>query len=118
MARTFVFRNNGGMDVNWLKREIEERGISQAEMARVLGIGESAMSKAMNGTRKFSATEADTIRRYLGYRLPGDTPDERRRRIDRVVSGLHVDQERALALYLEALTGKPIEPRTEEPQVN
>ena len=118
MALHFGFRNNGGMDVDWLRRELEERRISQAEMARVLGIGEPAMSKAMNGTRKFSATEADTIRRYLGYRLPGDTPDERRRRIDRAVSGLHGDQERALALYLEALTGKPIEPRTEEPQAS
>lgn len=104
--------------MDWLKREITRRGITQAELGRVLGLSESIMSKVMNGTRKLSSTEADAIRRYLGYRLPGDTDDPRWCGIDRAIAKLSEEQERALSLYLEALTGDQIEPRPEATQAN
>jgi transcriptional regulator with XRE-family HTH domain len=84
---------------------LERRGASQTDLARAIGLTESQMSKAMNGGRRLTASEADSIRRFFGYRLPDDPLDPVDALINDHLTRLRTDQKRALALYLEALRG-------------
>lgn len=97
------------MELVWLRKTIEERGVPQKEIADVIGVSESAMSKILSGQRQLKSVEADKIRRHLGYILPEDlapgTPE--RQIIDRLAV-LDERGKRALALYLEALVSQPV----------
>ena len=66
---------------------------------------EVKISLALKGQRKFSADEADAIRRHFGYFLPHDETDPVAARIADLLSRLDEGQRPAVALYLEALTG-------------
>ncbi len=54
------------MDVETLKRLMNERGETQAGIARLLGIAPDKMSKTMAGKRELKLSEANTLRRYFG----------------------------------------------------
>lgn len=54
------------MDVNDLRRLMEERGDTQAAIARMLGVHPTAISKLFNGKRELKAREADILRKYYG----------------------------------------------------
>jgi len=91
--------------MEWVKQQMERRGIGQRELGEAIGLSESQMSKVIHGGRKLSSTEADAIRRYFGYRLPDDPVDTIEARIFDHLATLRGDQKRAVALYLEALSG-------------
>ena len=48
-----------------LKKRMAERGISQSDMARLLGIAPPTMSQKINNLRPFTLDEADTLSREL-----------------------------------------------------
>jgi transcriptional regulator with XRE-family HTH domain len=100
-----VLENTLGMRMDWVRQQLERRGASQTDLARAIGLTESQMSKAMNGGRRLTASEADSIRRFFGYRLPDDPLDPVDALINDHLTRLRTDQKRALALYLEALRG-------------
>lgn len=60
------------MDIQWLKRTLQERGITQECAAIGSGMTQNMLTKSLNGHRKLTADEADAIRRYLGIDLPED----------------------------------------------
>ena len=93
--------------MEWVKQQLGQRGIGQGELGVAIGLTESQISKVMGGTRRLTAIEADSIRRFFGYRLPDDPSDTIEGRIDAHLARLRGDQKRAVALYLEALTGAP-----------
>lgn len=53
------------MDGTELKRLIEERGESQAGIARLLGIAPNKISKVIKGERQLKVGEVDTLRAYF-----------------------------------------------------
>lgn len=58
--------DNGYMDVETLRRLMEDNGENQADIARVLGLTRDKVSKVMKGKRRLTATEAETLARYFG----------------------------------------------------
>ena len=54
------------MDVPQLKALMEERGETQAGLARLLGLTPDKMSKTLSGKRALKLTEANILRRYFG----------------------------------------------------
>lgn len=88
--------------MQWVRRQMDRRGVSQAELAAAIGLSESQMSKVMGGTRKLSSDEADEIRRFFGFRLPDDEGPEAM--IFEHLSALRDEQKVALAQYLQTLT--------------
>lgn len=91
--------------MDWVKHQLETRGIGQGELAAAIGLSESQMSKVFGGTRRLTAREADDIRRFFGYRLPDDPMDAAEARVFDRLSTMRADQIRAVELYLEALAG-------------
>ena len=55
-----------GMDMNLLKYFMGRHGDNQAELAKALGLPQSALSERMNGRRSFRQNEMDTIRKRYG----------------------------------------------------
>jgi HTH-type transcriptional regulator / antitoxin HigA len=53
-----------GLDV--LRHLVEENGIIQSELARILGIGQSAVSMLLNGERPITAEHARRLGRRFG----------------------------------------------------
>ena len=98
------WRDNGCMRIDWLRRQMEQRGLSQAELARAVGIPGPALSKVMNGSRRLSAREADAIRRHLGYRLPDDEPDLLDAHIGEMLAQATSQQKLIASMFLEILT--------------
>jgi hypothetical protein len=100
------------MRLRWIDEQLETRGLPRKALADAIPtLNESKLSLVMSGHRKLSATEADQIRRFFGYRLPDDPP---RHALDLVVDRLARLDERqipAVALYLEALMGAASERR-------
>lgn len=95
------------MDLDWLRKALAHKGISQRELAERVGLSESAMSKVMSGDRSLKADEADEIRRALGYILPEDLkPGTPERQIIDLIADLDEREKTALVLYLEALAGR------------
>jgi transcriptional regulator with XRE-family HTH domain len=93
-----------GMDLDWLRAAMADKGISQRKLAERVGMSESAMSKVLSGDRELKAGEADAIRRALGYMLPEDLkPGSIERRIIDLTADLDEREKTALVLYLEAL---------------
>lgn len=102
------------MDVEWIDRQLRERGLKRARLVEAIpGMTESKFSKVMSGARKLSADEADAIRHFFGYRLPGDPAFTEIDRIQQQLSTLSEHQIRAVVLYLEALAGNGSEPPQE-----
>lgn len=52
------------MDINEIRRLMSEHGESQAHLARLLGITADKMSKTLNGSRRITVQESETLRRY------------------------------------------------------
>lgn len=62
----------GDMRLEWIKEQLDLRGVSQRELGAAIGLTEQKMSHVMRGRRALSAREADSIRRFFGYELPED----------------------------------------------
>jgi repressor LexA len=60
------------MDVATLKALMAERGETQAEIARLLGISPDKLNKTLKGKRRLQLDEANTLDRYFGLAEPGD----------------------------------------------
>ncbi|SHI91411.1 Helix-turn-helix domain-containing protein [Actinomyces denticolens] len=52
-----------------VKEALVASGLTQAELARLVAMSESALSKALGGTRSFAAVEIAEIARVLGASL-------------------------------------------------
>ena len=52
-----------------VKETLRGRGLSQAELARSIDLGESALSKSLNGTRAFSAVELAEVADRIGVSM-------------------------------------------------
>jgi transcriptional regulator with XRE-family HTH domain len=65
------------IDSDWFYRQLDREGRSLREMAKVLGLDPSAVSRMLRGERKMSAEEQDGIADYLG--IPLDEVAMRRR---------------------------------------
>lgn len=61
LQREYVER----MEIEQLRALIEERGETQAGLARLVGITSDQFSKAMKGKRRFTVQEMDVLRRYF-----------------------------------------------------
>lgn len=96
-----------GMRLEWIDEQLREHGKTRKELADAIGLTESQMSKTMNGSRVLPASEADSIRRYFGFRLPDDPAVSDLDRIYAYISRLDGEQARVVALYLSALAGEP-----------
>lgn len=54
------------METEWLVQELDKRGRgAKSDLARALGLAESAVTRMVKGERKISAKEADAIRAFL-----------------------------------------------------
>jgi transcriptional regulator with XRE-family HTH domain len=91
--------------MEWVKHQLEARGIGQGELAKAIGMTEVQMSKIMGGTRRVTAVEADAIRHFFGYSLPDDPQEPIDAKISECIAKLRDEQKLALAMYLEALAG-------------
>lgn len=60
------------MNIQWLRKTLQERGITQEEAALGAGMTQNMLTKVLNGHRKLTADEADGIRRFLGFEFPED----------------------------------------------
>ncbi len=93
--------------MDWLRSAIHEHGVTQRELAASAGLSESAMSKILSGHRALKASEADAMRRRLGYALPEDLkPGTTQRRIMDRLAELDERQQAVLAAFLDTLTGR------------
>jgi transcriptional regulator with XRE-family HTH domain len=54
------------MDTGWLRTQLEERNLTQADVARALGRDPSAISRLMKGDRALGLNEAKTLALLLG----------------------------------------------------
>jgi hypothetical protein len=107
------------MRVQWIDEQLEKKGLPRRALSDAIpGMTPVKVSLVMSGKRKLSADEADAIRRFFGYRLPDDPPRSQADELADRLSQLGDHQINAVVLYLEALTGEPIEPRPEAPQAN
>lgn len=58
------------MDLLWLAQELEKRGRgSRRDLARVLGLAESAITRILRDERKISSKEADAIKLFFAPQL-------------------------------------------------
>lgn len=55
-----------GMPYEEIQAEMKARGYRQADLANLLGVWPTAVSKSFSGKRRFTATEMDKIRGWLG----------------------------------------------------
>lgn len=60
--------------MDWLKTQMNIRGITQRELAAAIGMTEQMFTNVVSGRRMFKAQEVDAIRRRFGYTLPEDRP--------------------------------------------
>lgn len=88
------------MKIEWLKNEMKNRGIPAKDIAQAIGLDDAQMSRALNGGRKLSATEADNIRRYLGYLLPEDAETEEDARLLRILMQMSPERKKALEILI------------------
>lgn len=88
--------------MEWLKSEMQARGLKARHIGEAIGLNDGQMSLVLNGKRKLSSLEADNIRRFLGYTLPDDEASELDRRLLRSLSRMSEDRKRALEVILEA----------------
>lgn len=60
------------MKLDWIRQQLDEKGISQLKLAAAIGLTPVQLNKTLQGNRVLRASEADNIRRYFGYTLPED----------------------------------------------
>lgn len=60
------------MNANLLKGKMAEKGVSQAELAKAIGISVNSMSRKMLGKREFQLSEAVAISKFLQLENPGE----------------------------------------------
>jgi SOS-response transcriptional repressor LexA len=65
---------DGGMDIVTLKRLMNERGETQAGIARLIGITPDKLSKTFAGKRELKLREANILVSYFGLDTPKDVP--------------------------------------------
>lgn len=58
------------LNSNLLRAAMAEKGISQAQLARAIGISENSMSRKLNGKREFRLSEVAAITEVLGLQAP------------------------------------------------
>ena len=66
------------MRKNLLRAALAEKGFTQKEFAKIIGMSENSLSRKINGRREFTVTEAATICSILDLSAPVDiffTPD-------------------------------------------
>jgi len=56
--------------MDWVRSQLEARGLSQAALAEAIGLTSVQMNKVLTGYRVLQSSEADRIRHFFGYRLP------------------------------------------------
>ena len=56
--------------MDWIRQQLRIRDVSQRDLAHAIGLTDAKMSNIMNGRRRISADEADSIRRFFGFRPP------------------------------------------------
>lgn len=61
-----------GMDLDWIRQQMEIKGVSQRDLGAAIGLSDAKISNVLRGARQLKASEADGIRRFFGYRLPED----------------------------------------------
>lgn len=54
-------------DGDWFRKQLDAKGLSQAALARHLGLQPSAIVKLFNGMRRLKIDEAEKIGRFLGF---------------------------------------------------
>lgn len=89
------------MKIEWLKSEMKSRGITGRDIAHAIGLDDAQMSRVLNGGRKLSSTEADNIRRFLGYLLPDDAENEADARLLHIIMKLSPERRRALGILVD-----------------
>ena len=52
-----------------MKMLLAERGVSQAELARVLGCNQATMSRKISGRSEFTVSELNKIKDYFGLSI-------------------------------------------------
>ena len=62
------------MDMEWLKTQMEIRGLTQRDVAAIAGMTDQMFTTIVKGRRSLQLEEADRIRRHFGYLLPEDMP--------------------------------------------
>ena len=92
--------------MEWLKNEMERRGLTQREVGEAVGLTDGQMSKVMSGLRQLKSTEADAIRRFLGYTLPDDEASELEIRLLRAMSKMSDDEKAALEMFLKTFSSQ------------
>lgn len=66
------WKHNEGMDVEWIREQLDIRSLTQAELAHGIGLTAVQVNKILSGYRQLKAGEADRIRRFFGFILPED----------------------------------------------
>lgn len=89
------------MNPEKIRQRLKASGMTQVELARKIGLSETAMSKIMNGARMVKADEADAIRAALGDEPAVNISPLERRLIDAIRALSATEQDLALKM-LEA----------------
>lgn len=58
--------------MNKLKGKMRERGVTQADLARAIGITPQALNAKLNGRSSFTVPEAQKITEFLGLENPSE----------------------------------------------
>jgi len=73
-SKSWPTRLNGRMDIETLKRLMNERGETQAGIARLLGITPDKLSKTLAGKRNLQLREANILIKYFNLDDPKEVP--------------------------------------------
>jgi phage repressor protein C with HTH and peptisase S24 domain len=57
---------NGGMDAEWIRKQLTKPGKSQAGLARHLGLNPSQVNRILSGNRLIKLNEVEAIQQYFG----------------------------------------------------
>jgi transcriptional regulator with XRE-family HTH domain len=102
------------MDINfadWLVKELEIRGMSQADLARVSGLGNGSISDVISGRRKAGREFATSVARGLDlpvetvFQEAGFIPKEKQhdREVEQImtlVDGMTKEEQKELLSYI------------------
>lgn len=73
------------MNTSLLRAVLAERGITQRELAKMVGMSANSMNRKITGKREFTVSEADKISTVLKIETPGKIflPDSSQTRNER-----------------------------------
>ena len=60
------------MNANKVRAKMRENGMTQADVAKSIGISENSLSRKLNGKREFLLSEVVSLSKNLGIDNPGD----------------------------------------------